>query len=130
MSLTASPAQTAPRPSPQNPVIDIEASCRLPLLGLFGSGVLWLFLGLIFALINSLKFHNPHFLASEPYWTYGRIHAAHRTALLYGFGVPAALGVGLWLLCRLGHAPLAGPWVVLIGVVFWNSAVAIGLTAI
>src|SRR5271155_3215113 len=130
MSLTAFPAQTAPRPSPQNAGIDSDASCRLPLLGLFGGGVLWLFLGTLFALIASLKFHNPHFLANEPYWTYGRIHAAHRTALLYGFGVPAALGVGLWLLCRLGRAPLAGPRVVLIGVVFWNPAVAIGLIAI
>ncbi len=130
MSVTAFPAQTAPRPPPQSATIDIEASCRLPLLGLFGGGVLWLFLGTLFALIASLKFHDPHFLANEPYWTYGRIHAAHRTALLYGFGVPAALGVGLWLLCRLGRALLAGPGVVLIGVIFWNTAVAIGLIAI
>src|ERR1019366_7145557 len=104
MSVTASPAQTAPRPQHQSAVIEIEASCRLPLLGLFGGGVLWLFLGALFALIASLKFHDTRFLAGEPYWTYGRIHAAHITALLYGFGVPAAFGVGLWLLCRLGRA--------------------------
>jgi len=130
MSVTASPAQTVPRPSPPSARLDVEASCRLPLLALFSGGVLWLFLGLLFALIASLKFHDPHFLASEPYWTYGRIHAAHRTALLYGFGVPAALGVGLWLLCRLGRAPLAGPGVVLVGTIFWNVAVAFGLIAI
>jgi cytochrome c oxidase cbb3-type subunit I len=130
MSVTASPAQRGPRPSPQSARDDTGASCPLPLLCLFGSGVLWLFLGLFFALIASLKFHNPHFLASEPYWTYGRVHAAHSTALLYGFGVPAALGVGLWLLCRLGRAPLAGPGVILIGTAFWNTAVAIGLIAI
>ena len=102
----------------------------MPLLGLFGSGILWLFLGTFFSLIASLKFHNPHFLADEAYLTYGRIHAAHVTAVLYGFGVQAALGVGLWLLCRLGRAPLAGHGVVLIGVVFWNTALAIGLVAI
>jgi cytochrome c oxidase cbb3-type subunit I len=130
MSVTASPAQTAPRPSPRNPGNDIEASCRLPLLSLFGHGIFWLFIGLLFALIDSLKFHNPHFLANESYLTYGRIHAAYRTALLYGFGVQAALGVGLWLLCRLGRTPLAGPGVVLIGVNFWNTAVAVGLIAI
>jgi cytochrome c oxidase cbb3-type subunit 1 len=130
MSATDSPAQTAPSPTHQSAAIDIEASCRLPLLALFGGGVLWLFLGTLFALIASLKFHNPHFLAGEPYWTYGRIHAAHQTALLYGFGVPAALGVGLWLLCRLGRATLAGSGVVLIGVAFWNTAVAIGLIAV
>jgi cytochrome c oxidase cbb3-type subunit I len=130
MSVTASPAQTAPRPQPQTAGTGIEASCRLPLLALFGGGVFWLFVGTLFALIASLKFHDPHFLANESYWTYGRVHAAHMTALLYGFGVPAALGVGLWLLCRLGRAPLAGPAVVFIGVIFWNTAVAVGLTAI
>jgi cytochrome c oxidase cbb3-type subunit I len=130
MSVTASPAQTAPRPQPQSAGAEIEDSCRLPLLALFGGGVLWLFLGSLFALITSLKFHDPHFLAGEPYWTYGRVHAAHTTALLYGFGVPAALGVGLWLLCRLGRAPLAGPGVVFIGTALWNTAVAIGLIGI
>ena len=64
---------------------------------------LWLLLGALFALIASLKFHNPHFLASESYLTYGRVHAAHETALLYGFGLQVGLGVGLWLLCRLGR---------------------------
>jgi len=130
MSVTASPAQTAPRPSPQSVRTDIEVSCRLPLLGLFGSGVLWLLLGLLFALIATLKFHNPRFLSSEAYWTYGRMHAAHTTALLYGFGVQTALGVGLWLLCRLGRAPLAAPGVVLVGIALWNTAVTIGLIAI
>jgi cytochrome c oxidase cbb3-type subunit 1 len=130
MSVTASPAQKAPRPSPQSARAGLEASCPLPFLALFGGGVLWLFLSSLLALLASLKFHNPHFLDSEPYWTYGRIHAAQVTALLYGFGAPAALGVGLWLLCRLGRAPLAGPWVVLTGVVFWNAAAALGLLAI
>ena len=130
MSVTASQAQKGPRPSPQSAATDIEASCRLPLLAIFGGGVLWLFIGLLFCLLASLKFHNPHFLAGEAYWTYGRIHAAQVTALLYGFGAPSALGLGLWLLCRLGRAPLAGPWVVLTGVVFWNTAVTIGLIAI
>jgi cytochrome c oxidase cbb3-type subunit I len=130
MSVTASPAQTAPRPQPQSAVNEIEASCRLPLLALFGGGVFWLFIGSLFALIASLKFHDPRFLANEPCLTYGRVHAAHITALLYGFGVPAALGVGIWLLCRLGRAPLAASGAVLIGIIFWNAAVAIGLAAI
>src|SRR5271157_5637178 len=130
MSVTASPAKTAPRPQPQSARNEIEASCSVPLLALFGGGVFWLVVGTLFALIASLKFHNPHFLASKPYLTYGRVHAAHVTALLYGFGVPAALGVGLWLLCRLGRALLAGPGVVLIGAIFWHTAVAIGLIAI
>jgi cytochrome c oxidase cbb3-type subunit 1 len=62
--------------------------------------------------------------------TYGRVHAAADTALLYGFGVPAALGVGLWLLCRLGRTRLAGPVVAAVGALGWNAAVAAGLWAI
>src|ERR1035438_486062 len=112
MSVTASPAQTAPRPPPRSATMEIEASCRLPLLGLFGSGVLWLFLSALFALIASLKFHNPHFLAGESYLTYGRIHAAEGTALLYGFGVPVALGVRSIIESHCGRLwaePNAGP---------------------
>ena len=130
MSVIASPARTAPRPQPQSAGNEIDASCLLPLLTIFGGGIFWLFVGSLFALIASLKFHDPHFLASLPYLTYGRVHAAHTTALLYGFGVPAALGVGIWLLCRLGRTPLAAPGVVFIGAAFWNTAVAIGLAAI
>jgi cytochrome c oxidase cbb3-type subunit 1 len=126
MSVTA-PAQSAPS---QSATADIEASCRWPLLALFGGAVLWLLLGLIFALIASLKFHNPHFLYSQSYLTYGRVRLAHQTALLYGFAVPAALGVGLWLLCRLGRSPLPAPGVALIGVILWNIAVLIGVAAI
>jgi cytochrome c oxidase cbb3-type subunit 1 len=62
--------------------------------------------------------------------TYGRVHAAADAALLYGFGVPAALGTGLWLLCRLGRTRLAGPVVVTVGVLGWNLAVAGGIWAI
>ena len=130
MRVSASPAQTAPRSAAPPGRVEIEASCRAPLLVLFGGGVLWLFIASLFALVASLKFHNPRFLADEPYWTYGRVHAAHLTALLYGFAVPVALGVGLWLLCRLGRAPLAAPYVAALGVVIWNCAVTIGVIGI
>jgi cytochrome c oxidase cbb3-type subunit 1 len=129
MSATASPAQTAPRP-PQSATSDIEASCRVPLLALFAGGALWLFIGTLFELITTLKFHDPQFLATHAHFTYGRIHAAHQTALLYGFGIQAGLGVGLWLLCRLGRASLVGPGVVFIGAILWNTAVAVGLCGI
>ena len=86
---------------------------------------------MVFALIASLKFHNPHFLYSQSYLTYGRIHVAHKTALLYGFAVPGtSLGVGLWLLCRLGRSPLPGPGLFSSASFFWNIAVVIGLAAI
>src|SRR2546429_6691561 len=86
---------------------EIDASCRLPLLVLFVSAAIWLVIGSVFALIASLKFHSPNILADCPWLTYGRIRPASNNSLLYGFCLPAGLGVGLWLLARLGRAPLA-----------------------
>jgi len=107
-----------------------EATGAVPILGLFAGAAVWLLLALLLALLCSLKLHDPAFLASGPMFTYGRVHAAAEAALLYGFGVPAALGVGLWLLCRLGRTRLAGPVVAAVGALGWNAAVAAGVWAI
>jgi cytochrome c oxidase cbb3-type subunit 1 len=124
MSVASSQTQTAPSPAPRNPGNAIEASCRLPLLALFASGATWFFLAILFSFLASLKFHEPHILASQAFWTYGRVHAASVNCLLYGFGVPMVVAVSYWLLCRLGRAPLACPVVALIGAKVWNLAVA------
>jgi len=100
------------------------------MLTLFGSALVWLLIASLLGLINSLKFHAPGFLAAQPYLSYGRVHAAENAAFLYGFGVQAAVGLGLWLLCRLGRTILAGPACVFIGAVFWNTAVTLGTAAI
>ena len=128
MSVTESPAQSAA--SQQFSRTELEASGAVPLLLLFAGAAVWLLLGLLLALLDSLKLHDPALLASGRMLTYGRVHAAEDTALLYGFGVPAALGVGLWLLCRLGRTRLSGPVVATVGALGWNAAVAGGLWAI
>ena len=128
MSIIEAPA--TPAASPQVSRTELEASGAAPLLGLFASAAVWLLLGCLLQLLDSIKLHAPGLLASRPMLTYGRVHAAADTALLYGFGVPAALGVGLWLLCRLGRTRLAGPVVAAVGALGWNAAVAAGLWAI
>jgi cytochrome c oxidase cbb3-type subunit 1 len=100
------------------------------MLTLMAGAVLWLLAASLLGLIDSLKFHAPGFLADAGYFSYGRVHAAQNAAFLYGFGVPAALGLGLWFLCRLGRATLAGPAVVVIGALLWNFAVMLGVAAI
>jgi len=128
MSVTA-----APSPTPVAAAVsrtEREATGAVPILGLFAGAAVWLLLALLLALLCSLKLHDPAFLASGPMFTYGRVHAAAEAALLYGFGVPAALGVGLWLLCRLGRTRLAGPVVAAVGALGWNAAVAAGVWAI
>jgi cytochrome c oxidase cbb3-type subunit 1 len=109
---------------------ELEASGTVPILLLFASAAVWLLPAWLLALVCSLKFHIPGLLAAEPMLTYGRLRAASDTALLYGFGVPAALATCLWLLCRQGRARLAAPAVAAVGAVFWNFAVAGGLWGI
>jgi cytochrome c oxidase cbb3-type subunit 1 len=109
---------------------EIDRSCRLPVLVLFTSALLWLLLGLTLALISSIKLHSAGFLAQCPWLTYGRVYPASLNAVVYGFATPAALGTALWLLARLGGNALFGAGFITIGVLFWNLGVALGLMGI
>ena len=109
---------------------EIDASCRHPLTVLFGFGALWLVLGCLINLVASIKFHAPGFLAGHHFGAYGRLQAAGESALLYGFGVPTALGVGFWLLARLGQTPLVGKLTIVFAALFWNLAVLAGIAGI
>src|ERR1035441_5626912 len=82
---------------------DIDVSCRLPLVVLFLCAAVWLVLGSAFALITSLKFHAPGFMADCAWFTYGRVRPAAFNCMLYGFCMPAGLGVALWLLTPAGR---------------------------
>jgi cytochrome c oxidase cbb3-type subunit I len=135
MSEISSPSQT----SPTNPGVElrppavpglIDASCRLPLVVLFLGAAVWLVIGSAFALMASLKFHAPGFLADSGWLTFGRVHSASLNCMLYGFCLPAGLGVALWLLARLGRTKLALPGLVAAGALCWNLGVALGISGI
>jgi cytochrome c oxidase cbb3-type subunit I len=130
MNLTVSPAPTNFPASPASQKAGAEALRPVAMLTLFAGAVLWLLAASLLGLRDSLNFHKPGLFAGHGYLSYGRVHAAQNAALLYGFGVPSALGLGLWLLCRLGRASLAGPAIVFIGALFWNIAVTLGVAAI
>jgi cytochrome c oxidase cbb3-type subunit 1 len=108
----------------------IDASCRLPLFTLFGGAAAWLALSSLFSLIASLKFHSPAMLADYAWLSYGRAYPAWSHLLVYGFCIPAGLGVGLWLLARLGRVELAQPWLIAVGAKLWHVGVLVGLVAI
>jgi cytochrome c oxidase cbb3-type subunit 1 len=123
----------APKPAPAPPPWQqpgAKDSCPAGILMLLAGAALWLLAASLCGLAVSLKFHAPGFLASEGYLTYGRLRAAQNAAFLYGFGVPSAVGLGLWFFCRLGRATVAGPVVVAIGATLWHGAVALGVAAI
>ena len=118
---------SSPQPVSAVAPADINVSCRLPLVVLFLSAAVWLVIGSAFALIASIKFHAPGFLADFAWLTYGRVRPAGLNCMLYGFCMPAGLGVALWLLARLGRTRLALPGLVTVGAVFWNLGVAAGI---
>lgn len=118
---TIHPTATAP---------EIDASCRVPLLALLVGASVWLVVGTVLALIASIKFHAPDFLADCPLLTYGRVQPAANDALVYGFCLPAALAVILWIFSRLSQTVFALPLVPVIAAHLWHLGVFIGLVSI
>jgi cytochrome c oxidase cbb3-type subunit 1 len=108
----------------------IDASCRVPLLALFGGAVLWLIVGLVLAIVASLTFHMPEKFANCPLLTYGRVQPAANDAILYGFCIPAALGVMLWIFARLSQSELVLPIVPIVAANIWHLGVLVGIVAI
>jgi cytochrome c oxidase cbb3-type subunit I len=109
---------------------EIDRSCRLPVMFMYGSAVFWLVLGSVFALVASLKMHIPGFLADAAWLTFGRVRPAHLNTMIYGWASLAGIGTLLWLQARLSRVRL--PWSrILVGVgILWNVIVAIGTVAI
>lgn len=126
MSEVSSSQSVAAAPPGAGPE-EIARSCRVPLLVLFISGAIWLLIGSALGLISSIKFHSPDFLANQAWLTYGRVRPAYLDSILYGFCVQAGLGVGLWLLARLGRTRLAQGWLATLGAALWNLGVTIGV---
>jgi cytochrome c oxidase cbb3-type subunit 1 len=109
---------------------EIDASCRVPLLALVAGASVWLVLGTVLALIASIKFHAPDFLAACPVLTYGRVVTAANDALVYGFCLPAALAVMLWIFSRLSQTVFTLPLVPVVAAHLWHLGVFVGLASI
>jgi cytochrome c oxidase cbb3-type subunit 1 len=108
----------------------IDASCRVPLLVLFGGAAAWLVVGSLLALVASLTFHMPEKFGDCSWLTYGHLQPAADDALLYGFCIPAGLGVALWIFARIGQAPLRGAIVPVVAAHLWHLGVLVGLVGI
>ncbi|MGA2788107.1 MAG: cbb3-type cytochrome c oxidase subunit I [Verrucomicrobiota bacterium] len=113
-----------------SPTGSVDASLRVPLLALLGGAAFWLVVSSALAMIASIKFHAPDFLADYAWLTYGRVQPAADDALLYGFCIPAGLGVALWLFAQLGQTPLRGTIVPVVAAKLWHLGVLVGLVGI
>jgi cytochrome c oxidase cbb3-type subunit 1 len=114
----------------ENQTNQIDASCRVPLLVLFGGAAAWLVVGSLLALAASLTFHVPEKFGDSSWLTYGHVQPAADDALLYGFCMPAGLGVALWIFARLGQTPLRGAIVPVVAAHLWHLGVLVGLVGI
>lgn len=108
----------------------IDASLRTPLTVLIGSSVVWLLIASVLGLITAWKLHTPSFLDGCEFLTYGRVQPAQTNAFLYGWGFNAAFAVSLWLMARLSRGVLPACGALLVGVVFWNLGVTLGIAGI
>jgi cytochrome c oxidase cbb3-type subunit I len=129
MSATSSPWPDRTPCGPAAPA-DIDRSCRWPVVLLFALAAGWLVVASTLGLLASLKLHGTQLFAGHAWLTYGRLQPAATNALLYGFALPAGLGVALWLIARLGRVPLRLGGLALVGTVVWNAGVKLGLLGI
>lgn len=117
-------------PSTTAEVTGADTVGRWPLLLLLASGLVWLVLSGVLALIASIQLHSPAFLADCESLTHGRVTSLAETTFIYGWAANTGLGVALWVLGRLGGAPLrALNWAV-VGTLFWNAGISLGLVGI
>lgn len=107
----------------------VDASCRLPVLKLVLGGLAWLIAGLALLLGASLVRQLPSLGGCE-YFGFGKMAAAARVALTYGFAVQTGLGVGVWILFRSSSRPVPTGLAVAAGSVMWNIGVATGVVGI
>lgn len=110
--------------------IHIDESARLPVLAFFASSVVWLLVGSLFAIIASVKMHDPGFLGNIATMTFGRARPAHLNTMAYGWASMAGIGVVLWLTARLSRAPLHYPRLLLVAAAIWNFGVLVGTLGI
>ena len=109
---------------------EIDASVQLPTMLFFLSSISWLLVGSALTTVSSLKLSLPNFLANVSWLTFGRVHPAGTNAMLYGWEFSLGIGLGLWLLARLGRAPLRHGGVLTAAWALWNVGVTRGVVSI
>ena len=108
----------------------IDRSLRHPVMFFFTSGAAWLAVAILLGILSSAKVHSPGFLDQCSWLTYGRLFAAHQTALVYGWGCQAAFGMVIWLMARLSRQTCGNAGVILTSGHVWNFALSLGVVGI
>lgn len=110
--------------------VDADASSAFPVFMFIAFACMWLLVGSAAGLVSSIKLHEPDWLVSQPWMTFGRLRTVHLNAVLYGWITNASLGTILWMLPRLLSTRLAGGIWAMIGGALINIGIAGGVGAI
>ncbi|MGF1452241.1 MAG: cbb3-type cytochrome c oxidase subunit I [Opitutales bacterium] len=128
---------------------EIDQSMRGPGLFFLIFAIFWLLFGTLFAVLASIKMHDPDFLALstlvgpetpgllkgiyynlDAAFTHGRSRSAHLNAMIYGWSNNAIFAVCLWIMARLCRTPVRHGGLLYAAGVVWNIAVAVGIAGI
>ncbi|MES2501272.1 MAG: cbb3-type cytochrome c oxidase subunit I [Pseudomonadota bacterium] len=107
-----------------------DKSSALPTFVCLLTAMCWLIVGSAAAIIASIKLHEPDWLVSQAWLTFGRMRSIHLNAVIYGWASMAGVGVSLWLIPRLLKTPLVGAKFVYWGAIIWHVALMCGVAAI
>jgi cytochrome c oxidase cbb3-type subunit I len=103
---------------------------RLPVIMFIASAIFWLVVGSFLACLASWKLVLPSLLDGSAWLSYGRVQAAAENALWYGWASQAGMGLGFWLLARLGRTALGSERLLITAGGFWNLGVLLGICSI
>jgi cytochrome c oxidase cbb3-type subunit 1 len=92
--------------------------------------VVWLVVASLAGLTSSIKLHEPDWLTTQGWLTFGRLRTIHLNAVAYGWAPMAALGTAIWMLPRLLKTELMGSRFAMLGVMIWNAGLIAGLGCI
>jgi cytochrome c oxidase cbb3-type subunit I len=112
------------------PAKQADTTLRLPVILFLSSAVFWLIIGSFLGCLAAWKLVLPSLLDGPGWLTYGRIQPAAENALAYGWASQAGIGLGLWLLTRLGRTALGSERLLITAGLFWNLGVLLGLCGI
>lgn len=109
---------------------EIDASIKVPVLFFIYAAAAWLVTATVLGFIAAAQLVQPAFLADCAWTTHGRIVPLARNALVYGWAFNAAFAVLIWMSARLCRAAAPKWGITLVGALFWNVGVKLGLIGI
>ncbi|QDL36330.1 cbb3-type cytochrome c oxidase subunit I [Rhodoferax sediminis] len=92
--------------------------------------IVWLLVASAAGLTASIKLHDPDWLTSQQWLTFGIIRTLHLNSVAYGWTPMAGLGTVLFVIPRVLKTPLIGMRFAFLGAILWNAGLIAGLGAI